>query len=554
MTQDANCPLYHHVEETSGDVLRDYNFTKMVWNRFGEMDTFVTQWSMDTSAWLCFYFNSGFGKRLYGHGQFESHGETVQLAWDPVLVDCIPINSDGSVNPISRQASARGLIRDAEGRCLLVFTINLGTCSITRAEMSEAITGLELAWDKGFRKVVLQLDSLAVISLLTSEDDTDHQHHIETIRFRELKNRDLEVVVQHTYSEENCSADFLASLGAEDVSQLQLVEREEIDDEDELFEAIDKLISQGINAGDVKKLQDAGIYTCNGLMMHTKKNLTGIKGLSEAKVDKICEAAEKLVNFGYITGSDALLRRKAVVRITTGSQALDELLGGRALWNRNFVYYRSFWRVQVWEDAACTYAMRVYSGSYLTLLLIRSLPTNMNGGNGKVAYIDTEGTFRPDRIVPIAERFGMDAGAVLDNIIYARAYTYEHQYNLLLGLAAKMSEEPFRLLIVDSVIALFRVDFTGRGELAERQQKLAQMLSRLTKIAEEFNVAVYMTNQVIADPGGGVFISDPKKPAGGHVLAHAATIRLMFRKGKGEQRVCKVFDAPNLPEAEAISF
>ncbi|XWS08911.1 hypothetical protein CRYUN_Cryun40dG0041300 [Craigia yunnanensis] len=81
-----------------------------------------------------------------------------------------------------------------------------------------------------------------------------------------------------------------------------------------------------------------------------------------------------------------------------------------------------------------------------------------------------------------------------------------------------------------------------------------QMLSRLTKIAEEFNVAVYMTNQVIADPGGGVFISDPKKPAGGHVLAHAATIRLMFRKGKGEQRARKVFDAPNLPEAEAISL
>ncbi|KAM0944044.1 putative ATP diphosphatase [Dioscorea sansibarensis] len=142
-----------------------------------------------------------------------------------------------------------------------------------------------------------------------------------------------------------------------------------------------------------------------------------------------------------------------------------------------------------------------YEGGIETLAIteafgeFRSLPIHMHGGNGKVAYIDTEGTFRPDRIVPIAERFGMDAGAVLDNIIYARAYTYEHQYNLLLGLAAKMSEEPFRLLIVDSVIALFRVDFTGRGELAERQQKLAQMLSRLIKIAEEFNVAVYMTNQ-----------------------------------------------------------
>ncbi|KAG4998315.1 hypothetical protein JHK84_029343 [Glycine max] len=323
----------------------------------------------------------------------------------------------------------------------------------------------------------------------------------------------------------------LATLKSEESSgQLQLVEREDIDDDEDLFEAIDKLIAQGINAGDVKKLQDAGIYTCNGLMMHTKKNLTGIKGLSEAKVDKICEAAEKLVNFGYITGSDALLKRKSVIRITTGSQALDELLGGGV------------------ETSAITEAFGEFRSGKTqlahTLCVSTQLPTNMRGGNGKVAYIDTEGTFRPDRIVPIAERFGMDPGAVLDN----------HQYNLLLGLAAKMSEEPFRLLIVDSVIALFRVDFSGRGELADRQQKLAQMLSRLIKIAEEFNVAVYMTNQVISDPGGGVFVTDPKKPAGGHVLAHAATVRLMFRKGKGEQRICKVFDAPNLPEAEAISF
>uniref|UniRef100_A0A803MSX9 DNA meiotic recombinase 1 n=1 Tax=Chenopodium quinoa TaxID=63459 RepID=A0A803MSX9_CHEQI len=303
----------------------------------------------------------------------------------------------------------------------------------------------------------------------------------------------------------------------EQSQQLQLVEREEIEDEEDLFEAIDKLIAHGINAGDVKKLQDAGIYTCNGLMMQTKKNLTGIKGLSEAKVDKICEAAEKIVNYGYITGSDALLK------VESKHQQLQKHLENSG------------------EDHYCC-------GN------IFKLPTSMKGGNGKVAYIDTEGTFRPDRIVPIAERFGMDAAAVLDNIIYARAYTYEHQYNLLLGLAAKMAEEPFRLLIVDSVIALFRVDFSGRGELAERQQKLAQMLSRLMKIAEEFNIAVYLTNQVIADPAGGVFVTDPKKPAGGHVLAHASTIRLMFRKGKGEQRICKVFDAPNLPEAEAISF
>uniref|UniRef100_A0A0D3HRC7 RecA family profile 1 domain-containing protein n=1 Tax=Oryza barthii TaxID=65489 RepID=A0A0D3HRC7_9ORYZ len=291
--------------------------------------------------------------------------------------------------------------------------------------------------------------------------------------------------------------------------QLQLMDAERIEEEEECFESIDKLISQGINSGDVKKLQDAGIYTCNGLMMHTKKSLTGIKGLSEAKVDKICEAAEKLLSQGFITGSDLLIKRKSVVRITTGSQALDKLLGGGI------------------ETLCITEAFGEFRSGKTqlahTLCVSTQLPIHMHGGNGKVAYIDTEGTFRPERIVPIAERFEMDANAVLDNI-------------------------------VDSVIALFRVDFSGRGELAERQQKLAQMLSRLTKIAEEFNVAVYITNQVIADPGGGMFITDPKKPAGGHVLAHAATIRLMLRKGKGEQRVCKIFDAPNLPEGEAISF
>ncbi|VAI29837.1 unnamed protein product [Triticum turgidum subsp. durum] len=266
--------------------------------------------------------------------------------------------------------------------------------------------------------------------------------------------------------------------------QLQLMEADRVEEEEECFESIDKLISQGINSGDVKKLQDAGIYTCNGLMMHTKKSLTGIKGLSEAKVDKICEAAEKLLSQGFMTGSDLLIKRKSVVRITTGSQALDELLGGGI------------------ETLCITEAFGEFRSGKTqlahTLCVSTQLPLHMHGGNGKVAYIGTEGTFRPERIVPIAERFGMDANAVLDN------------------------------------------------------QKLAQMLSRLTKIAEEFNVAVYITNQVIADPGGGMFITDPKKPAGGHVLAHAATIRLMLRKGKGEQRICKIFDAPNLPEGEAV--
>ncbi|GFP86536.1 meiotic recombination protein dmc1 homolog [Phtheirospermum japonicum] len=243
--------------------------------------------------------------------------------------------------------------------------------------------------------------------------------------------------------------------------------------------------THGINAGDDKKLRDAGIYTCNGLMMHTKK-------------------------------------RKSVVRITTGSQALDELLGV-------FLYLIYGHAEGGIETTTITEAFVEFRSGKTqlahTLCVSTQLPINMKGGNGKVEYIDTEGTFSQTyRITPIAERFGMDPRAVLGNIIYARAYTYKHQYNLLLGLAAKMAEEPFKILIVDLVIALFRVDFTRRGELADYQQKLAQMLSRLIKIVEEFNIDVYMTNQVIVDLGGGVFISDPKKPAGGHVLAHVATI------------------------------
>ncbi|CAM6123353.1 unnamed protein product [Calypogeia fissa] len=316
------------------------------------------------------------------------------------------------------------------------------------------------------------------------------------------------------------------------------VEQEEEVEEEDQFESIDKLTGLGINAGDVKKLQDAGIYTINGLMMCTRKTLGNIKGLSDNKVDKIIEAAGHIVSLGYMTGNDMLQKRKAVIQITTGSQALDELLGGGV---ETMCITEAFGEFRTGKTQIAH-----------TLAVSTQLPLKMRGGNGKVAYIDTEGTFRPDRIVSISERFGLDPTAVLDNIVYARAYTHEHQYNLLLGLAAKMSEEPFKLLIVDSVMALFRVDFSGRGELAERQQKLSQMLSRMTKIAEEFNIAVFMTNQVIADPGGGTFVVDPKKPAGGHVLAHASTVRLMLRKGRGEQRVCKVYDAPNLPESEAV--
>jgi meiotic recombination protein DMC1 len=302
---------------------------------------------------------------------------------------------------------------------------------------------------------------------------------------------------------------------------------------------IERLTEAGIPIADITKLKTAGIFTVPGVEMHIKKELYNIKGLSEAKADKIVEAARRMTNMGFVTGAVCLQQRKKVLRITTGSSALDALLGGGL------------------ESMSITEAFGEFRTGKTqiahTLCVTCQLPTAERGGNGKAIYVDTEGTFRPERIAAIANRFGRNADDVLENILVARPHTHESQAHLLSTVAAKMAEEQFALLVVDSITALFRVDFSGRGELAERQQKLAKMLSQLVKLAEEFNVAVFITNQVVADPGGAsMFVADPKKPVGGHILAHASTTRLSLRKGRADQRICKIYDSPSLPETECV--
>ncbi|CAG9532111.1 unnamed protein product [Cercopithifilaria johnstoni] len=320
------------------------------------------------------------------------------------------------------------------------------------------------------------------------------------------------------------------------------VDQTELNDyEMNFYQDIELLQSHGINVADIKKLLGVGICTIKGVMMTTRKRLCDVKGLSEAKVDKIKEVAYKLSNSGFITALEVAERRKLCYRISTGSRDLDKLLGGGI------------------ESQAITEIFGEFRTGKTqlshTLCVMSQIPSETsNFKGGKVIYIDTENTFRPHRLRQINERFKMDEEAMLDNILYARAYTSDHQMELLDFVAAKFHEElgVFKLLIVDSIMALFRVDYSGRGELAERQQKLAQMLSRLQKIAEEYNVAVFITNQMTADPGAGMtFQADPKKPVGGHILAHASTTRIMLKKGRGETRIAKIYDSPDLPENEA---
>ncbi|KAI3640558.1 hypothetical protein MIR68_001436 [Amoeboaphelidium protococcarum] len=317
--------------------------------------------------------------------------------------------------------------------------------------------------------------------------------------------------------------------------------QELLEDEECFFQDIDELQNQGINASDIQKLKVAGVCTVRGVMMCAKKNLLKIKGLSEAKVDKIREAASKMTDCGFMTAMECAVRRQSVLRITTGSAEFDKLLGGGV---------QSMQITEVFGEFRTGKTQLSH-----TLCVACQLDTSQGGAGGKAAYIDTEGTFRPNRISQIATRFGLDPEEAAENVIYARAYNCEHQMELITLLAARFAEERgvYRLLVVDSIIALFRSDYTGRGELGERQQKLNQMLSRLIKISEEFNIAVFITNQMTSDPGAALsFVPDPKKAVGGHILAHASSTRIALRKGRAETRIAKINDSADMPEGEAV--
>lgn len=294
----------------------------------------------------------------------------------------------------------------------------------------------------------------------------------------------------------------------------------------------------GINATDVNKLKDAGMHTVDAVAMATKKQLVGIKGISEVKAEKMLKAAREMVNVGFTTAADVLESRKDLITLSTGSNAVDELLKGGI---ETGSITEMFGEFRTGKTQLCH-----------QLCVTCQLPVDRGGGEGKALYIDTEGTFRPQRLQAIAERYGLDGDSVLDNVAFARAYNSEHQMQLLIQASAMMAESRFALVIVDSATALFRTDYSGRGELAARQQELAKFLRALTRMADEFGVAVVITNQMTANPDSGMFAKDPLQPIGGNIMAHASCTRLRLKKGRGENRVMKVVDSPILPESEAI--
>ncbi|KAF7793437.1 hypothetical protein EIP86_004549 [Pleurotus ostreatoroseus] len=240
------------------------------------------------------------------------------------------------------------------------------------------------------------------------------------------------------------------------------------------FDNVDELQQHGINVQDILKLKSAAINTVSGVNMTTRRQLLKIKGMSEAKVEKIKEAAHKILGSSFATGLEVQEKRKKVLIISTGSKNVDTILGGGIMSQSITEVYGEF-RTGKTQLAH-------------TMSVVTQLPPDMGGASGKVAYIDTEGTFRPDRIRSVAERFGVNGDMALENILYARAFNSEHQastFSAYNGLSVILIHNVKQ--IVDSIMALFRTDYSGRGELSERQQK---MLSKLSKLSEEYNVYI----------------------------------------------------------------
>jgi len=296
----------------------------------------------------------------------------------------------------------------------------------------------------------------------------------------------------------------------------------------------------GIGPAAVEKLESAGIFDLMGIAVMGPKELSEIAGLGEAVARKAIQAARKMMDLGFQDGLEFAEKRKEVFFITTSSRELDNLLGGKGV-----------------ETKAITEVFGAYGSGKtqigLTLAVNTQMPIDKGGAEGKVAFIDTEGTFRPERIKQIAEKKGLNADAVLKNILVARAFNSDHQILLIDRIGELIKNgEPIKLVIVDSLTAHFRAEFSGRGQLADRQQKLNRYLHSLMRMAEQFNLGIYVTNQVMANPA--MMFGDPTTAIGGNIVGHASTYRLYVRRGKKSSRVAKLIDSPNLPDNECVFF
>ena len=293
----------------------------------------------------------------------------------------------------------------------------------------------------------------------------------------------------------------------------------------------------GVGPATFNKLRSAGFTTTEAISVTPPRDIAQKTGIGFNTILNITTAAREKLGVDFITAEDLWKKRQNMQRCSTGSDNLNSLMGG----------------------GIETQAMTELIGEYgvgktqicLSLCVRVQLPIEEGGLAGKAVYIDTEGTFIPERVFQIAESLGLDPHSTLANIFLARAYNSSHQELLTEHLFKFCPANNIKLVIVDSMIGHFRGEYVGRENLSERQQKLNSQLHKLVRLTEAYNLSVVITNQVQANPTA--FFGDPNKPAGGNVMAHASTHRVYLRKGGKGTRIATVIDSPYLPE-EKIRF
>jgi len=297
----------------------------------------------------------------------------------------------------------------------------------------------------------------------------------------------------------------------------------------------------GVGPATKQKLMDAGIKTVLDLASRGVGEISDALGGDLAKASELInKARERLVELGilpkdFITAKQLLSMREKVARISTGSRNLDKLLGGGVETGAVTEFYGEY---GAGKTQICS-----------TLAVMVQMPPESGGLSAGAIYIDTEGTFRPERIAEIADHRGLDPARVLENILVARAYNSAHQELIVRELGDYLKDGKYRLIALDSAVSHYRAEYLGRSTLAERQQRLNLLMHQLLRIAENYNVAVVITNQVMTTPD--MFFGDPTRPAGGHVVAHTVTYRIYLRKA-GKNRIARIMDSPYHPEAEAV--
>jgi len=300
----------------------------------------------------------------------------------------------------------------------------------------------------------------------------------------------------------------------------------------------------GVGPTTADKLREAGYTTVESIATASPVELAEVAEIGEATAKKLIKAAREQADIGsFKTGTDIFEQRKNVRKLKTFVPEFDALLGGGIETQAITELYGEFGsgKSQIVHQMAVNV----------------QLPEEQGGLAGSCVFIDTENTFRPERIEQMVNGLGIDVPPFqefLDHIHVARAHTSDHQMLMIenareLANELHESEKPVRLFIVDSLTAHFRAEYAGRGTLAARQQKLNRHLHDLFRLVDEHNAVGLVTNQVLSNPA--VFFGDPTKPVGGHIVGHSATFRLYLRKSKGGKRIARLVDSPNLPEGEA---